>query len=161
MRHAKSWTIALIFAIFALAATDTQARGLKGIVKFHGRYSPCETAGLLKLKGCGSCIKDVKKNVTVVIGDTPKIKEDTTVIIKLRGKERFKTMGRVRCGGIGRPTWINKKRCLEGDDVILWYGDHNKAHIVVTPEKPIFERIHAGDKIIIKTRARRAVVEGC
>jgi len=157
------WTFLAIIALFVMASTS-HARGLKGVVKFHGHYAPCEVVKIIKAPKHPSvhCKRSgPKKDVIVVIGARPHLERGTTLILKFKGKDRTKVMGRISCVGKGIDVPAIIKECTSRDEYVIWIDEGNSAHIVIETEKPIFKRVNIGDTVILKAKVKRAIVEGC
>ena len=47
------------------------------------------------------------------------------------------------------------------EELIFWIEDGTGKHMIIEPERSVFEKIDVGDRVILKTRVKRMVVEGC
>jgi len=146
-------------------ASTSHARGLKGVVQLRGHYAFCDVVNQIKVVNHPRIACDAngpKRDVVVVIGDGPKLKEGAALILKFKGQKRTKVMGKVRCIGslIEGPAALEK--CTpKGDAYVIWIDEGSGRFIIIKTEKPVFEKVHVGDKAILKSKAKRTVVEGC
>ena len=162
MKYISRIAFALFLLTFVGVASVSHAKGLKGVVKLKGEYAPCEIIKLLDMKGVSPCTgAQDRKKVVVVVGDVPNYDKGTTVIIKFKGKERVKGVGKIRCHEMGLMVPATIKKCVNKDEYIIWLDQDQKGHVVIETERGLFEKVHQGDKALLKARVKRAVVEGC
>ncbi|OCC15508.1 hypothetical protein DBT_1255 [Dissulfuribacter thermophilus] len=161
-KYVASFVVAL--ALLISLYTPGHASGLKGIVKVRGQYGPCEIIRVVKghtPKGIPCAKPGTRKKVILVFGDKTIDKVGTMVILKFKGQKRTKAVGRIRCF---RPRFSGKAM-FEGvdasEELIFWIEDGTGKHMIIEPERSVFEKIDVGDRVILKTRVKRMVVEGC
>lgn len=161
-KFAASFVVAL--ALMISLYTPGHASGLKGVVKGKGQYGPCEIIRVVKEhvpKGIPCAKPGTRKKVILVFGDKTIDKVGTMVILKFKGQKRTKTVGRIRCFG---PRLSGKAMCKgveASGELLFWIEDGTGKHMIIEPEKSVFEKIDVGDRVILKTRVKRMVVEGC
>lgn len=151
--------------LFFILATTTYAKGYKGVVKLRGHHGPCEVVELIKASQEPSVTckqAGPKKDVIVVIGPHPRhMEEGATVILKFKGERRTKVMGRIGLTAKGMDAASFFKGCASKDECMIWIDEDNGFRMIIETEKPVFKRVNQGDAVILKTKTKRIVVEGC
>jgi len=157
-------TFIIFFTILLFMGIQAaHAKGLKGTVQLKGEHGPCEIINTIKkVQTNGPCSpEEEKRKVIVVVGDEPCQEAGVTTVLRFKGERPFKVVGKVKRLGKG----LSDKDLLKGvspdSEIIIWLGDKGGAYILIKPKRSVLKKVDIGERVILKTKAKRMAIEGC